>query len=107
MSVCSTNCSIFRLWPLHEVLLTKFIRFGSDFKHVPVKCRGILIDGDLEKRISPQEEPSPGTLISVSWAVPFTLAHSFRRHYFQGTLPYISINLLVRWTEVYHNPKTI
>jgi len=63
--------------------------FGSDFKHVPVKCRGILIDGDLAKRVSPQEEPSPGTSIS-------------------GTLPFMSINLLTRWTEgnqIYHNPN--
>ena len=66
MSVRSTNCSIFRLWPLHEALLTKFIRFGSDFKHVPAKCRGILIDGDLAKRVNPQEDPSPGTSVSVS-----------------------------------------
>ena len=67
MSVCSTNCSIIRLRPRHEALLTEFIRFGSDSKHVPVKCRGILIDGDVAKRVSPQEDPSPGTSISVSW----------------------------------------
>ena len=30
------------------------------------------------------------------------------RHHFQGTLPYMSINLLTRWTEgnrIYHNPN--
>ena len=66
MSVCSTNCSIFRLCPRHGALLTEFIRFGSDFEHIPVKCCGILIDGDLAKRINSQEEPSPGSSISVS-----------------------------------------
>jgi len=63
--------------------------FGSDFKHLPSQCRGILIDGDLAKRINPQEEPSARTSIS-------------------GTLPYMSINLLARWTEgnlIYHYPN--
>jgi len=63
--------------------------FGSNFKYLPTRCRGSLIDGDLAKRISDRKAPEAGESIS-------------------GTIPFMSINLLSRWAAknpIYHNPN--
>ncbi|KAF9518873.1 hypothetical protein BS47DRAFT_163746 [Hydnum rufescens UP504] len=63
--------------------------FGSNFEYLPMRCQGNLIDGDLAKHMGDRKAPEAGESIS-------------------GTIPFMSINLLTRWTAknpIYHNPN--